>query len=79
MELEIKLSIVKSKLIARKYQENMIDDAIQSACVYAMEKEMDLDALSISWYYKVAQHILIDNIRREKRYVSLDDFIRSII
>ena len=73
MELEAKLSAVRKNLIACKYPFDYIDDAIQAACLCALEKDLKLDDLATQWYFITARNILINNLKRDKRYISLEN------
>ena len=67
MDIEQKLSNVKEILIAQKYPYDMIDDAIQSACLQALIKGLNMDALTPQWFYVVAKNILLNTLKRDSR------------
>lgn len=46
----------------------MIDDAIQSACLQALKKGLNMDALTPQWFYVVAKNILLNTLKRNSRY-----------
>ena len=67
-----KLNKAHQRLLAERYNRELVNDAIQSACLKGLERGLDLDALPASWFVTTARRIAIDALRRDSRVVLVD-------
>ena len=72
MTLTKKLDKARRRLLAERYNPDLVDDAIQTACLRGLLRGLNLDALPASWYLTTARRIAIDALRRDSRAVLVD-------
>ena len=54
-----KLDKARRRLLAERYNRELVNDALQSACVKGLERGLDIDTLPASWFVTTARRIAI--------------------
>ena len=72
LTLPEKLDKARQRLLAERYNRELVDDCLQAACLKALERGLDLDALPASWFYATAGNIAKNALRRDSRQIPTD-------
>ena len=82
LTLPEKLDKVRQRLLAERYNRDLVDDCLQAACLKALERGLDLEALPASWFYATAGNIAKNALKRDSRQIPtgpdrLDQFVKT--
>ena len=72
LTLPEKLDKARRRLLADRYNRDLVDDCLQAACLKALERGLDLDALPASWFYTTAGNIAKNALIRDSRQIPTD-------
>ena len=71
MSLETKLDYSKRRLLAQKWDPDRVDDALQEACLKALEVGLDLSTVSAQWLYVTARNRAINVLKHDAKVIPI--------
>ena len=73
MSLETKLDYSKRRLLAQKWDPDRVEDALQEACLKALEAGINLDAVSAQWLYITARNHAINALKHDAKVIPISN------